>query len=123
LFNLSSSRQFKGSHKAGILCRSDCGPVFYADGYWNLGAGEPFNGDNKCYSYAIQPGFSIGRDADGNNLLTNKKDGLFTITEIEVWEVTYIVINYINLFLYRTTDREERQRRQHSENYDRSYYF
>jgi hypothetical protein len=124
LFNLSSSRQFKGSHKAGIYCWSYHGPIFTADGnYTELGAGEPFNGDNRCCSYANHPGFGIGVDADGNNLLTKRKGEYFTITEIEVWEVTYIVINYINLFLYRTTDREERKRREHSDNNDRSYYF
>jgi hypothetical protein len=88
LFNLSSSRQFKGSHKAGIECWSDCGPVFCTSGnYWELGASEPFNGDDKCYSRVNEPGFGIGGDADGNNLLTNKKDGYFTITELEVWRV------------------------------------
>jgi hypothetical protein len=28
-------------------------------------------------------------------MLTNKEDERFTITEIEVWEVTFIVNNYI----------------------------
>ena len=89
MFNLSSSRQFKGSHKAGIYCRSDWGPVFEANGNnTELGAwNEPFNGDNKCWSNANQPGFGIGRDADGNNLLTNQKGTGFTITELEVWSV------------------------------------
>jgi hypothetical protein len=98
LFNLSSSRQFKGSHKAGIRCRSDCGPVFIADdNYCELGAGEPFNGDNECYSEANQPGFGVDRDADGNNLLTNKKGVNFTITEIEVWQI----VNVENLVLQK----------------------
>jgi hypothetical protein len=88
LFNLSSSRQFKGSHNAGIYCYTDDGPIFIADGnYCELGAGEPFNGDKKCVSYANQPGFGIGVDANGNNLLTNKKGERFTITELEVWRV------------------------------------
>jgi hypothetical protein len=98
LFNLSSSRQFKGSNKAGIFCRSDCGPIFKADGNnCELAAlNEPFNGDKKCYSEANLPGFGIGCDSDGNNLLTNQKDGeLFTITELEVWEI----LNVENLVL------------------------
>jgi hypothetical protein len=99
LFNLSSSRQFKGSHNAGIVCRGSCGPVFRADGiYWELGAGEPLNGDKNCASRPNLPGFGIGRDADGNNLLTNKKeDENFTITEIEVWQI----VNVENLVLQK----------------------
>ncbi len=31
--------------------------------------------------------FDIGFDEDGLNRLTNKIDGNFTITEIEVWEI------------------------------------
>ena len=98
MFNLSSSRQFKGSDKAGIYCYTYCGPVFIASGIFSkceLGAYEPFNGDNKCGSYANQPGFGIGVDADGNNLLTNKKGDYFTITEIEVWQI----VNVENLVL------------------------
>jgi hypothetical protein len=111
LFNLSSSRQFKGSHKAGIYCRSDCGPVFKADGSnWELGAYGPFNGDDKCISRANLPGFGIGVDADGNNLLTNKKDNFFTITEIEVWEVTYIVINILTYsYIGQLTEKKDRE--------------
>jgi hypothetical protein len=89
LFNLSSSRQFKGSNKAGIYCCTIFGPVFISNGNdIELGAfNEPFNGDNKCYSAENLPGFGIGRDADGNNLLTNKYSNKFTITELEVWRV------------------------------------
>ena len=98
MFNLSSSRQFKGSHNAEIYCSTYYGPIFKADGNnWELGAGQPFNGDNKCLSYANQPGFGIGVDADGNNLLTNKKGDWFTITEIEVWQI----VNVENLVLQK----------------------
>jgi hypothetical protein len=92
LFNLSSSRQFKGIKDVGIYCYTNCGPLFKADGKnCELGAGEPFNGDNKCGSWANEPGFGIGVDADGNNLLTNKKDGEnFTITELEVWQIVKV---------------------------------
>jgi hypothetical protein len=98
LFNLSSSRIFKGSNKAGIVCYTNYGPVFIADGnYGELGVGEPFNGDYKCWSNANLPGFGIGVDVDGNNLLTNKKGYNFTITEIEVWQI----INVENLVLQK----------------------
>ena len=32
-------------------------------------------------------GYNIPLDKNGLNTLTNKKDGSFTITEMEVWEV------------------------------------
>jgi hypothetical protein len=51
---------------------------------------EPFNGDGKCWSYANKPGYHIPVDDGGINMLTNKKDVLFTITELEVWQVTYL---------------------------------
>jgi hypothetical protein len=96
LFNLTSSRQFKGSNNAGIYCFTNCGPVFNANGYYfELYARESFNGDKNCDSSVNQPGFGIGRDADGNNLLTDKKGEYFTITELEVWQI----INIENLVL------------------------
>jgi hypothetical protein len=98
LFNLSSSRQFKGSKYAGIECYTYYGPVFKAGCCdWELGAGEPLNGDKNCASRPNLPGFGIGRDADGNNLLTNKKGVNFTITEIEVWQI----VNVENLVLQK----------------------
>jgi hypothetical protein len=51
---------------------------------------EPFNGDRKCKSKANLPGYRIPVDDGGINMLTNKKNGEFTITEIEVWQVTYL---------------------------------
>jgi hypothetical protein len=97
LFNLTSSCQLKGSDKAGIYCRYDCGPRFEtSDRPTELGAFEPFNGEEKCWSFANRPGFGIGRDTDGINLLTKKKDREdFTITEFEVWEI----LNIENLVL------------------------
>jgi hypothetical protein len=56
---------------------------------------EPFNGNGKCQSRANKPGYKIVIEG-GKNMLTNKEDGYFTITELEVWQVTFIVINYIN---------------------------
>jgi hypothetical protein len=102
LFNLSRSRQFLGN--GGIYCNSGYGPVFIEEaGSADLGAFQPFNGDNKCLSFANRPGYRIGV-VDGVNMLTNQKDGAFTISELEVWQVTFIVINYINLLLYRTNE-------------------
>ncbi len=42
-------------------------------------------------------------------MLTDRKDGYFTITELEVWEVEYIVNHYIKLILL-ISDQDERQR-------------
>ena len=96
LFNLTSSRLFKGSHNAGILCATYRGPKFTSTSNddelcaWD----EPFN-DNKCSSYANKPGYSIGVDAAGKNTLTNSENGDFTISELEVWEI----VNVENLVL------------------------
>jgi hypothetical protein len=96
LFNLSSSRQFTNTGKGGIYCYSKSGPNFgNEETGGELGAGQPFNGDGKCGSYANKPGYKIVLEG-GKNMLTNKEDGRFTITELEVWQVTFIVINYIN---------------------------
>ena len=49
-------------------------------------------------------------------MLTNKENGKFTITELEVWQIKYIVIFNFKLILYRTeqdeTLKEERRKRQ-----------
>ena len=60
------------------------------DAYIELSAFEPFNGDGKCYSCANDPGYRIPVDDAGTNMLTNNKDLKFTITELEVWQVTYL---------------------------------
>jgi hypothetical protein len=57
LFNLSSQRQFHVKDEGmAIYCGSGCGPYF---GYEELFAFEPFNGDNKCASYANNSGYKI----------------------------------------------------------------
>jgi hypothetical protein len=44
-----------------------------------------------CRSWANAAGYGIPFDgACDINMLTNKKDLEFTISELEVWEVTYI---------------------------------
>jgi hypothetical protein len=92
LFNLSSSRQFTNTGKGGIRCRSDWGPLFGSDKEGELGAFGPFNGDGNCKSFANYPGYKIVIEG-GKNMLTNKEDEDFTISELEVWEV----INVENL--------------------------
>ncbi len=62
--------------------------MFGGNSHWELGVEEPFNGENKCRSSANKDGYRIG-EQDGINMLTNLKDGYFTITEIEVWEVEF----------------------------------
>jgi hypothetical protein len=90
LFNLSSSRQFTNTGKGGIHCNRGDGPNFgNKDSYGELGADEPFNGDGKCWSWANRDGFKIVIEG-GKNMLTNKEDGSFTISEIEVWEVVNV---------------------------------
>ena len=67
------------------------GPCFLGDNGSELAAWvEPFNGDGNCWSYANEPGYRIPVDGTGTNMLTNNKDDRFTITELEVWEVTYL---------------------------------
>jgi hypothetical protein len=68
--------------------------VFGSDSSAELIAIEPFNGDGKCRSWANLSGYKIEYEG-GKNMLTNKEDGYFTITELEVWEVTFIVNYYI----------------------------
>jgi hypothetical protein len=93
LFNLTSGRHFpnKGTGKE-IFCSSNFGPCFRGSGGGTelIAFSEPFNGDGKCRSDANKPSYDIPVDGYGTNLLTGKKDGCFTISELEVWQVTYI---------------------------------
>ena len=91
LFNLTCNRHFP-SRKTGndINCLRDTGPCFNGGSEGELDVVDsPFNGDGKCFSSVNNPGFEIPQDGNGLNMLTNQQDGNFTITEIEVWEVTY----------------------------------
>ena len=92
LFNLSFQRYFPnlGSGKE-IYCHNSCGPCFRGGEGSELGASnEPFNSDNYCISYANKTGYGIQVDGAGTNMLSNKKDKWFTISELEVWEVKYL---------------------------------
>jgi hypothetical protein len=60
LFNLTRSRHFPSKATGrDILCGSKLGPCFSGGGKSELAAWEPFNGKDKCYSRANQPGYDI----------------------------------------------------------------
>ncbi len=94
LFNLTTNNKFISTY--AIYCRDDCGPYF---GQAELAAhNEPFNGENNCRSYVNRDGYAIPKGEDGTNMLTNEKCEygrwykdlcMFTIVELEVWEVIF----------------------------------
>jgi hypothetical protein len=79
-----------------ILCYKDVGPYF---GDIELSAlYEPFNKENACLSFPNGTVYSIPENIEGINMLTNMKcanveltEGkcYFTITEFEVWGVSF----------------------------------
>ncbi len=71
---------------------------------------EPFNGDNKCRSYANYKGYRIPQE-DGKNALTNQKGTDFTITELEVWSIKEMV-KYLKILIYLGRMMTERKHRQ-----------
>jgi hypothetical protein len=88
LFNLTRSRHFpsKATGK-DIYCSICYGPCFSGGVWEELAAYEqPFNGKDKCRSWANKPGYNIPL-VYGKNQLTNQADGGFTISELEVWLV------------------------------------
>jgi hypothetical protein len=91
LFNLTCSRHFP-SKKTGkeIFCDKRYGPFFAGSDHNELSAYEPFNGEENCTSVANGSVYGITVDDTGRNMLTNQKNVGFTITEMEVWEVTEI---------------------------------
>ena len=92
LINLSCCRHFPSKLTGkDIYCSKKRGPCFSGNGNSQLDAlNEPFNDDDNCHSYTNEPGYDIPLDAAGLNMLTNKEDGSFTISELEVWEVTFL---------------------------------
>jgi hypothetical protein len=57
LFNLTTHQLFKSQHHSkAIKCYKYWGPIF---GDEDLGAMEPFNGNNKCWSIVNEPGYRI----------------------------------------------------------------
>ena len=91
LFNLTNQTAFKviNTDKA-IVCGKNEGPTFNG-ALWT--DGEPFNGDNKCWS-EYGGVYESRVDADGfDRLIHRKKEGQwntnFSITELEVWAVKF----------------------------------
>jgi hypothetical protein len=89
---MTTQQLFKSQdHSVAFRCAKGYGPVF---GNGELYAYEPFNGNNKCYSCANRDGYRIEMDSEWVNKLTNLKCGHgyfcpFTISELEIWEVTF----------------------------------
>ena len=89
LFNLSCCRHFPSKNTGkDIYCSYKVGPCFDGGSSELSAWDEPINGDGKCSSWANKPGYRIPIDNEGTNLLTNKMNGVFTISEMEVWEIT-----------------------------------
>jgi hypothetical protein len=112
LFNLSSRINFPSKQTGtDIYCRKDLGPCFSgSDDYGELDVwDEPFNGDDKCLSYTNESGYDIP-EVDALNMLTNKKNGDFTISELEVWEVKGYVLED-KLVFYDTFELKMERRR------------
>jgi hypothetical protein len=88
-----SNCHFFPSKKTGedIGCKKDKGPCFEGSDSCELVAYyEPFNGDDNCTSSVNESSYDIPMDGTGINLLTNKEVRDFTISELEVWEVTFL---------------------------------
>lgn len=88
LFNLSSLRKFHEKDSEFIRKR-DPNSTMFVGGLSELeSCKEPFNGEGNFISYSNKYGYEIPLNKACLNMLTNKKDGNFTISELEVWEVT-----------------------------------
>ncbi len=98
VFNLTTHRSFP-VNKGGdaITCGKSWGPTF-GGGWSELSAlNEPFNADKVCQSWANRDSYSIPVDSERINMLTNQKCNdddrpdlcAFTISELEVWGITY----------------------------------
>jgi hypothetical protein len=95
LFNFTTKKVFKCiRHDTAIYCGKDRGPSF-GDG--GIVAREPFNGYDRCESYANDVCYNIGKDSESRSMLTNLKclnyglgiECKFTISELEVWEIIF----------------------------------
>jgi hypothetical protein len=111
LFNLSSRINFPSKQTGiDIYCGDIYGPCFSgSDGFELDVYNEPFNGDDKCVSYTNKPSYDIP-EIDGLNMLTNKENGRFTISELEVWEVKGYV-HEDKLVFYDTFELKMERRR------------
>ena len=71
LFNLTTHNAFKvQDHTKAIVRGKDRGPDF---GYGDLCAKEPFNGNDKCWSFVNGDGYRITMDSESKCNLTNLK--------------------------------------------------
>jgi hypothetical protein len=89
LFNMNHFLYFHSNGSGiDISCHISYGPEFTGvERYSELGITfEPFNGSGNCYSWVDKPGYKIP-EINGKNKLTNREDGDFTISELEVWAV------------------------------------
>jgi hypothetical protein len=96
LFNLTTHASFPCKDPSNaITCNKNLGPDF---GSAELSAyHEPFNKENACSSWTNFSVYSIPRNSEGINMLTNlKNNGAgscnwcdFTISELEVWGVSF----------------------------------
>jgi hypothetical protein len=94
LFNLTTHASFPCIKPSmAIRCDKYRGPHF---GYGELIADkEPYNKENACWSFPKGNAYNIPRSSEGINMLTNMKCNgafdvcVFTITELEVWGVSY----------------------------------
>ncbi len=94
LFNFTTHTSFPCKKPSyAIFCEKVRGPFF---GVPELSAfDEPFNQENACHSWTNNSGYSIPHNSEGINMLTNQKyifnydECYFTITEIEVWGVSF----------------------------------
>jgi hypothetical protein len=93
LFNLTTHASFPCIKPSkAICCDKKYGPWF---GNGELSAvHEPYNKENGCWSYKNGAVYNIPCNSEGINMLTNMKTlygdvCYFTITELEVWGVSY----------------------------------
>jgi hypothetical protein len=90
LFNLSLFRHFPSTQKGEEMKNhKNAWQICFSDG---LKIDGNLNDYGSCSSSGKCEEFEIGYDEDGMNRLTNKDDGNFTVTEVEVWEITGQVI-------------------------------
>jgi hypothetical protein len=95
LFNLTTHTSFPCIGPSwAICCKKDSGPYF---GSADLSAiYEPFNKEDACESWTNRS-YEIPRNSEGINMLTNQMCEFFvsswyckfTISEIEVWGVSF----------------------------------
>ena len=93
LFNLTTHASFPCKDPSdAIYCHKERGPEF---GWRDLSAdNEPFNKENACRSWTNNRPYNIPSNSEGINMLTNMKrfgfdKSEFTITELEVWGVSF----------------------------------